>query len=55
MIRRIIDCNTEGIRNKGHSRLRWLGEDPRRLRIKGWWKVIRARESWRQILREAEA
>jgi hypothetical protein len=48
----------EGMRSVGRPRLRWMDgvlEDLRKLGVKSWWMATKDRESWRKVLREAEA
>jgi hypothetical protein len=58
MPRRIMECKPEGRRSVGQPRLRWkdgVEDDLRKLKVKNWWMVTKDRESWKKILREAEA
>jgi hypothetical protein len=58
MPRRIMECKPEGRRSFGRPGLRWKAEvedDLRKLNVKNWWTVAKDRESWKKILREAEA
>jgi hypothetical protein len=53
-----MDCKLEGRRSVGRPRLRWkdgVEDDLRKLNFKNWWTVTKDRESWKKILREAEA
>ena len=55
---RIIESKPEGLRSKGRPCLRLMNgvdEDLSKLGIKGRWMVARGRESWKKILRQAEA
>jgi hypothetical protein len=36
-------------------RLEWSGGWPKKINVKNWWTVAKDRESWKKILREAEA
>jgi hypothetical protein len=56
--RKLMEWKPEGRRNVGRPRLRWMDgveEDLRKMKVKKWWLAARDRESWRNILREAEA
>jgi len=58
MPRRIMESKPEGRRSVGRPKLRWMDgvlEDLRKLGVKSWWMVAKDRESWRKVLREAEA
>jgi hypothetical protein len=55
LARRIVECKRRKQRTtKLRGRVR-VGEDLRRFGIKGWGMIVRVRESWRKILRGAEA
>jgi hypothetical protein len=56
--RKLMEWRPEGRRSVGRSRLRRMDgveEDLRKMTVKKWWLAARNRESWRNILREAEA
>jgi hypothetical protein len=36
-------------------RMEWRMDELRKLNVKNWWTVAKDRESWKKILREAEA
>jgi hypothetical protein len=56
--RKLMEWRPEGRRSVGRPRLRWMDgveEDLKKMKVKKWWLAARNRESWRNILREAEA
>jgi hypothetical protein len=58
MPRRIMECKPEGQMSVGRPRLQWkdgVEDDLRKLNVKNWWTVAKDRESWKNILWEAEA
>ncbi|KAJ4428576.1 hypothetical protein ANN_24620 [Periplaneta americana] len=58
ILKRVIEYRVEGKRRAGRPRLRWedcIMKDIRKLEVKNWWTVAKDRDSWRRILKEAEA
>jgi hypothetical protein len=56
--RKLTEWKPEGRRSVERPRLRWMDgveEDLTKMKVKKWWLAARNRESWRIILREAEA
>jgi hypothetical protein len=55
--RKLMEWKPEGRRSVRRPRLRWMDgveDDLRKMKVKKWWLAARNRESWRNILREAE-
>ena len=58
LLKRIMESKAEGRRKIGRSKNRRMGgvlQDIRTLKIKNWWMLVRDRDVWRGVLREAMA
>ena len=56
--KKILEYKVEGRRRVGRPRLRWedcITRDIKKLGVRNWWTVAKDRDSWRRILKEAEA
>jgi hypothetical protein len=54
LIKNLFMSKPEGRRSVGRPKMRWLGEDPRAMRISGWRRKARRRDEWKSVLREVK-
>jgi hypothetical protein len=58
ILKRSMDCKEDGRRRIGRPKLRWIDgvlEDIKTPEVTIWWTVVRVREAWKLVFREAQA